>query len=77
MAWCEAHHVDYVLGMARNPLLEKIVAGLWNKHVSNGNSQQNSSWRSNSQTVSGTWSRRRRVIAKAEYTGGKSNHALL
>src|SRR5579884_2636658 len=27
MAWCEAHQVDYVFGMARNPLLERIVAG--------------------------------------------------
>jgi hypothetical protein len=26
MAWCEANQVDYVFGMARNPLLEKIVA---------------------------------------------------
>jgi hypothetical protein len=26
MAWCEAHGVDYVFGMARNPRLEKIVA---------------------------------------------------
>ena len=26
MAWCEAHQVDYVFGMARNSLLEKMVA---------------------------------------------------
>lgn len=26
MAWCEANQVEYVFGMARNPLLEKIVA---------------------------------------------------
>ena len=76
MAWCEAHQVDYVLGMARNPRLEKIVAGALE--------QARQQWEQTQQparvflefeheTVSGTWSRRRRVIAKAEHIGGKSN----
>jgi hypothetical protein len=76
MAWCEVHAVDYVFGMARNALLEKIVAGALE--------QARQQWEQTQQparvflefeheTVSGTWSRRRRVVAKAEHIAGKSN----
>src|SRR5438067_55990 len=76
MAWCEAHQVDYVFGMARNALLEKIVAEALE--------QARQQWEQTQQparvflefeheTVSGTWSRRRRVVAKAEHIDGKSN----
>lgn len=76
MAWCEANQVDYVFGMARNSLLEKIVAQaleqacrLWEQ------SQQPARVfvEFEHETVSGTWSRRRRVVAKAEHIDGKSN----
>lgn len=67
MAWCEANQVDYVFGMAGNGLLEKIVAGALE--------QARRQWEQTQQparvfvefeheTVSGTWSRRRRVLAK-------------
>jgi hypothetical protein len=70
MAWCEAHAVDYVFGMARNALLEKIVAGALE--------QARQQWEQTQQparvflefeheTVSGTSSRRRRVVAKAAH----------
>jgi Transposase DDE domain group 1 len=76
MAWCEANQVDYVFGMARNSLLEKIVAETLE--------QARQQWQQTQQparvflefeheTVSGTWSRRRRVIAKAEHIDGKAN----
>lgn len=76
MAWCEANSVDYVFGMGRNSLLEKIVAGALE--------QARQQWEQTQQparvflefeheTVSGTWSRRRRVVAKAEHIAGKSN----
>jgi hypothetical protein len=76
MAWCEASQVDYVFGMARNPLLEKMVAGALE--------QARQQWEQTQQparvflefeheTVSGTWSRRRRVVVKAEHIDGKSN----
>jgi len=76
MAWCEANAVDYVFGMARNSLLEKIVADALE--------QARLQWEQTQQparvflefeheTVSGTWSRRRRVVAKAEHIAGKSN----
>ena len=76
MAWCEANQVDYVLGMARNPLLEKRVAEelrqarqLWDEK------QQPARIfvEFEHETVSGTWSRRRRVVAKAEHIEDKSN----
>jgi hypothetical protein len=76
MAWCEAHDVDYAFSMARNPLLEKIVAEPLE--------QARQHWEQTQQparlfvefeyeTVSGTWSRRRRVVAKAEHIAGKAN----
>ena len=76
MAWCEANQVDYVFGMARNPLLEKMVAEALE--------QARQQWEQTQQparvflefeheTVSGTWSRRRRVVVKAEHIDGKSN----
>jgi hypothetical protein len=76
MAWCEASQVEYVFGMARNPLLEKRVA--------EGLEQARQQWEQTQQparvflefeheTVSGTWSRRRRVVVKAEHIDGKSN----
>jgi hypothetical protein len=76
MAWCEAHQVDYVFGLARNCLLEKIVAEALQ--------QARQQWEQTQQparvfvefaheTVSGSWSRRRRVVAKAEHIDGKSN----
>jgi hypothetical protein len=80
MAWCEASQVDYVFGMARNPLLEKKVAEALE--------QARQQWEQTQQparvfvefeheTVSGTWSRRRRVVVKAEHIHGKSNPRLV
>lgn len=76
MAWCEANQVHYLFGMARNALLEKMVAEALE--------QARRQWEQTQQparvflefeheTVSGTWSRRRRVVAKAEHIDGKSN----
>jgi Transposase DDE domain group 1 len=76
MAWCEANQVEYVFGMARNSLLEKRVAEALE--------QARQQWEQTQQparvflefeheTVSGSWSRRRRVVAKAEHLAGKSN----
>ena len=76
LAWCEANQVDYVFGMARNSLLEKIVAAALE--------QARQRWEQTQQparvflefepeTVIGTWSRRRRVVTKSEHIAGKSN----
>jgi Transposase DDE domain group 1 len=76
MAWCETNGVAYVFGLARNSLLEKIVAPALE--------QARQQWEQTQQparvfvefeheTASGTWSRWRRVVAKAEHIDGKSN----
>jgi hypothetical protein len=80
MAWCEAYRVDYVFGMARNPLLEKKVA----EALEQARQQWEQTQRParvfaefEHETVSGTWSRRRRVVAKAEHIDGKANPRFL
>ncbi len=76
MVWCEQQRVDYVLGLARNKRLEALVAEALG--------QAKQQWEATQQparvfvefeheTVSGTWSRKRRVVAKAEHIDGKSN----
>jgi hypothetical protein len=76
MAWCEAQGVDYVFGLARNTLLEKKVAeGLEQARRQYEETRQAARVfvEFEHETVSGTWSRRRRVVAKAEHIDGKSN----
>ena len=76
MAWCEANQVDYVLGMARNPVLEKRVAEALGQARQLWDEKQQPARifvEFEHETVSGTWSRRRRVVAKAEHIAGKSN----
>jgi hypothetical protein len=79
MNWCEAHSVDYVLGLARNRRLLNIIgAELW---------QAQQQWNRTGQparvftefqyaankTNKGGWDRERRVVAKAEQIEGKQN----
>jgi Transposase DDE domain group 1 len=76
MAWCEANGVDYVFGMARNTLLEKIVAEALQQARRQWEQMQQPArvfQEFEHETVSGSWSRRRRVVAKAEHIDGKSN----
>lgn len=76
MAWCEDNGVDYVFGMARNVRLEKIVAAALEQARQQFERTQQPARvfvEFEHQTVSGTWSRRRRVVAKAEHIDGKSN----
>jgi hypothetical protein len=80
MAWCEANQVDYVFGMARNALLEKIVAEpLQQARLEWEQTQQPARvfLEFEHETVGGSWSRRRRVVAKAEHIDGKSNPRFL
>jgi hypothetical protein len=76
MSWCEENGVDYVLGMARNKRLEGIVAeALEQARVEWERTQQPARVfvEFEHETVSGTWSRPRRVVTKAEHIDGKSN----
>ena len=69
MAWCEAHHVDYVFGLARNQRLAKIIGAQMHParalHRTTGKAARvftEFDYRTNK-----SWSCWRRVVAKAEF----------
>jgi len=79
MSWCEDHRVDFVLGLARNQRLRRIVGPqMW---------EATQRWTQTGQPVrvftefdyrtkktkKGGWDRERRVVAKAEHLDGKEN----
>lgn len=79
MSWCEGNGVEYVLGLARNPRLRRIIGGeMW---------EAAEQWKTTGQparvfsefsyrakkTKKGGWERERRVVAKAEHLEGKEN----
>lgn len=75
MAWCEKHRVDYVFGLARNPRLRRLIG-----RAMHAAKQE---YRRTGKAARGfteffyrtrkSWSRRRRVVAKAEQIEGKEN----
>jgi hypothetical protein len=75
MAWCEANGVDFLFGLARN---ERLVAELKSeldvvatKRQRTGRPERRFKtfmWQTRK-----SWSRRRRVVAKAEWTNGEAN----
>lgn len=76
MTWCEQNGVDYVLGMARNKRLEALVADALAEAKQQFESTQQPARvfvEFEHETLSGSWSRKRRVVAKAEHIDGKSN----
>jgi hypothetical protein len=75
MSWCEAHNVDYVLGLARNARLTRAIGGAMQQahaqHQTTGRSArvfQELTYRTKK-----SWSATRRVVAKAEVLPGKTN----
>jgi hypothetical protein len=76
LAWCEANQVDFVLGLARNKVLERLVGGALEEAKQKFEQTQKAARvfvEFEHETVSGSWSRKRRVVAKAEHIDGKSN----
>ena len=75
MAWCEANGVDYVLGLARNARLVKRIAKALRKsrsrHVATGKASRR--FRAFRYRTRKSWSRRRRVVAKAEWLAKGDN----
>jgi Transposase DDE domain group 1 len=69
MAWCEQNQVDYVFGLARNARLQRKIAGAMREakqeHQSTG--QPARVFAEFSYRTKKSWSRPRRVVAKAEY----------
>ncbi|MER9877016.1 IS1380 family transposase [Mesorhizobium sp. M0195] len=70
MAWCEANRVDYVFGIARNERLEnKIAPALQEACLASRKSGQAARvFRDFMWSTKDSWSRRRRIVAKAEWT---------
>ena len=75
MAWCEANRVDFVFGLARNERLEAAIrtellaASL--DSLRTGRAARR--FRDFTWSTLDSWSRHRRVVGKAEVTGGEAN----
>lgn len=76
MKWCEEHGVGYVLGFARNDKLRRMIE----PEMQEATRRQTTTGKAARvfteflyQTTTGSWSRARRVVAKAEQLDGKEN----
>jgi hypothetical protein len=79
MAWCEAHQVDYVAGLARNPRLRKKIARslrqAQQQHRQTGKPAR--VFAEFAYRTRKSWSRIRRVVAKAEHLDKGENPRFL
>jgi hypothetical protein len=75
MSWCEANGVDYVFGLARNVRLAKEIEAELAEAEGNAKATGKPARRFKDflWSTRDSWSRQRRVVAKAEWTGGKAN----
>jgi hypothetical protein len=75
MSWCERNRVDYVFGLARNARLEaEIAADLAHAEaVSHATGTAARAFKDFHWTTLDSWSRKRRVVAKAEWTRSGPN----
>ncbi len=75
MAWCEASRVDFVFGLARNPrLVEEIATDLaWAEDDAARTGKPARRFRDFRWSTLDSWSRRRRVVGKGEWTRGEAN----
>jgi len=68
LVWCEANGVEYVIGLSRNPRLEAMIvddlAAVKARHEESGKPERG--FVELSYRTKRSWSRRRRVVAKAE-----------
>ena len=75
MAWCEASAVDYVFGLAKNARLNRILGRELHqvKLACDRTGRPARVFKDFSYRTRKTWSRRRRVVGKAEHLPDKSN----
>ena len=75
MAWCEENDVDFVFGLQKNPRLIAMIEGelAQAEAKSRRTGQPERRFKSFTWTTRTTWSRRRRVVAKAEWTRSEAN----
>jgi hypothetical protein len=75
MAWCEANGVDFIFGLAKNARLNRAIgAELIEAHEeSRTTGQPARRFKELIWSTRKSWSRKRRVVAKAEWTQGEAN----
>ena len=75
MCWCELNRIDYLFGLARNERLTAAIAAELQEAQQLGERTGKPARRFKDLTWStlDSWSRTRRVVAKAEWTGGEAN----
>jgi hypothetical protein len=76
MSWCEREGIDYIFGLAKNPrLLQEIQAELQAAEAESAKTGEAARIFKNFRyrTLENTWSRTRRVVAKAEHLNKGSN----
>jgi hypothetical protein len=75
MSWCEANSVEFLLGLAKNERLVGEIASelAAAQEDSKASGQPARRFKEFSWSTRDSWSRQRRVIAKAEWTGGAAN----
>jgi hypothetical protein len=75
MAWCEANGIDFVFGLPRNARLAKEIK--WHMERAKAESRRTGQparcFKDFQYTTRKSWSRRRRVIGKAEWTQAEAN----
>jgi hypothetical protein len=75
MAWCEANGVDYLFGLARNPRLAAMIESelAAAKSAAEASGKPARRFKEFGWSTLESWSRGRRVVAKAEWTQGEAN----
>ena len=75
MAWCEENAVDYILGLAKNARLNRAIGAelAAAREESRTTGQKARRFKELLWTTRKSWSRKRRVIAKAEWTRDEAN----
>jgi hypothetical protein len=75
MAWCEMNQVDFVFGLARNArLVEEISIELLQAEAeASATGKPARRFKDFRYATLDSWSRRRQVVAKAEWTNGEAN----
>jgi len=76
LTWCENNGVHYVVGVARNQRLEKLIDGQLAEAKQQFEATQQPARvfvEFEHKTLKGMWNKDRRVVAKAEHINGKSN----
>jgi len=73
MAWCEANRVDFLFGLQRNPRLAGEIASELAAARAAARRRPARRYKDFMWTTRDSWSRRRRVVAKAEWMPGRDD----